>query len=242
MNQGYLYLTTAVNTMAMTFKSIIRQLMGRIKRMKAFLFYSDVFVIFKGTPNTEARINSDFLHKLSDPGKIQNIYMNSGRNFPGLYKMITSRISHGYTFFIFANKDELIFTTWIAHKKPRFIDELAMSIDFGNKGIHIRDGFCVKEFRGNRYFSNVIALIIKQHYPDISHVYSDTVQSNSSSIRGHKKYGFKPLFKIHYYIILNKFLIRNIEPNTLNINIYQGDKFIVIINKKFKQHCSDHLA
>ena len=227
--------------MPMAFISILRRLMGHIKKMKAFLFYRDVFVIFRASPNTESKLDSSFLNKLSDPETIHDIYIHLGRNFPYLNKIITSRINHGYTFFTFSNKENIIFTTWIAHNKPRFIDELAISINTGNNSIFVRDAFCLEKFRGNCYFSKVIALIIKQHYPNISYVFSDTVQSNSSSIRGHKRYGFEPLFKIHYSIILNKFLIRQVGPNNLSIKIYQGDKFIVSKNKEFKQ-CQRHLG
>lgn len=228
--------------MKITPASLFRFLVNRITIIKSFFIYRDVFIIFKAHPRPLPKTKSSLLHKITNPKKIHDIYINLERNFSSLDTIIVSRIKHGYTFFALYEKDKIICTTWISNHQPRFIDEIAISVDLEDKSIWIRDSFCIPEHRGSRFFSKIIALIIEEYYPDTTHIYSDTVISNRSSIRAHKCYGFEKQFNIHYTIIFKKFLIRKADKSNLHLNIFQKNKAIVTIDNNFKRYVADHLA
>lgn len=221
---------------------VFARAISRLKRVRKFVFHRDVFVVFKASSDRESVLDGESLREISDLEIIYDIYKNSGRKYQGLDRIITSRLRHGYAFFVYEQEGEPIFTTWMIHHKHRFIDEVAVRIHLNSKSLFIRDSFCTEQFRGHGYFQNVIALIVKQYYPDALYIFSDTEESNRSSVRVHEKCGFEPLFRIHYFTLFNRFLIRNIEQNTLNVEVYKEDKFVVSLNDEFRQYVRDHMA
>ena len=223
--------------------SLPGRILDRTKSIKSHLFHNDAFVILRAVPITElSELESICLHKIENPAVIHEVYESTGRRWDNLERIIENRLRNGYSFCAFYEENELIFTTWIIHDGERFIDEIAISIKLRDKSIFIRDAYCVQGSRGKGYFKRVLKLIISEYYPDALSIYSDTEKSNESSIRAHQNCGFAPIFSIRYFRILNKFLIRTIEDNDMEIDVYQEDKHIVPLNSNFKSYVYENLG
>ena len=222
-------------------RSILRPVLDRVKKLKTYIIFSDTYLVLRTDSIQESsELDSGCLNKVTEPEKIYDIYLFSGRNSPDLKNIIHKRTKNGYSFYAFYENDLPIFYTWIMSSGYRFI-HLAISIKLPYNCVFIRDAFCHEDARGKEYFKKVLQLIINQYYPSISYIYSDTEKSNDRSTSAHKKCGFEPVFKIRYFRILNKYLIRNIEPNDMSLNVYPEDKYLVAFNSDFKNYVYQNL-
>lgn len=222
-------------------RSILLTVLDRVKKLKTYIYFSDTYLILRADSFQESsELDSNFLNKITEPEKIYDLYIFSGRNSPDLKDLIKKRIENGYSFYAFYDKDLPIFYTWIMSNGYRFI-HLAISVKLPNNCVFIRDAFCFECSRGKEYFKKVLQLIIDQYYSGISYIYSDTEKSNTRSTSAHQKCGFEPVFKIRYYRILRKYLIRNIEPNDMKIHVYQEEKYLVPLNSDFKNYVYQNL-
>lgn len=168
----------------------------------------------KAEPNVYALVAHD-----RNTEHIYEVYSAWGRNREfgdtNLKRIIANRFRHGMRFFEVRHERVCIASAWVHDHGFRFIDELAYRVSVPDKAIWIRDVYVHTPYRGNRINTTMIGMIVRDHYPDLARIYSDTVKNNISSLRAHKNAGFRVVGHVRIIKLMNRLFIRGTLPQEL---------------------------
>jgi hypothetical protein len=177
----------------------------------------------------------------SNDEAIGKIYEKLGRKITT--EKIESRKRHGLSFFRIDLNGSLVGSIWLVHSGRRYIDEVGLTILTPPSTVWVRDAWVDGTCRGQRVFKRALAKILETYYPDVRTLWSDTAESNHTSLRGHKAAGFEAIGVIRCVRVNPFFIFRSTQvPGPLKAVDFQAERQLILQSPAFHQFNRNMLA
>ena len=161
--------------------------------------------------------------------------VKSGGSFYNEF-LFKNRFSNGLLFYVLLDENKsFIASLWVHPEGIRFVDEIGVTFKSQQRDIWLRDGYVRPIYRGQRLLQQLILHTVLKDYSDKDIIWSDTERSNQSSLRFHKKAGFKDEGVVCTLSLVNRLvLFRYINlPPKLCANFYNSNMRYLLKNKDF---------
>jgi len=165
---------------------------------------------------------------------ISRIYEALGRRIAK--EKLRSRKKHGLLFFTIHLDGLLVGSLWIVHGGRRYLDEVGLEIVAPSPSVWLRDVWIDRAYRGQRIFKRGLAKILGANFPDLRTLWSDTMEGNRASRRGHLAAGFEEVGVIRCVRINPLLIFRSTElPSPLGAVDYLAQQRLVLQLPAFHQ-------
>ena len=174
-------------------------------------------------------------------GAIGQVYEKLGRKITT--EKIGSRKRHGLAFFRIDLNDLLVGSIWLVQGGRRYIDEVGLTVLAPPSTVWLRDVWIDRASRGQRVFRRGLAKILRTYYPDVRTLWSDTAESNRTSLRGHRAAGFEAVGVIRCVRVNPLFIFRSTQlPSPLKAVDFQAERQLILQSPAFHQFNRQMLA
>ena len=156
---------------------------------------------------------------------------------------VERRFAQGLRYFELRDGVETVATTFIICRGTRFVDELGLHFPVPEHSIWIRDVFVSPQARGRGVFVQFFDALLRDVFPDVTTIWSDTESSNSPSLRAHGKYGFRVVGYLRALTVARVFLWRIAHPGQVRpCDGYQVQRRFLRVGSEFKSYRERYLA
>ena len=156
---------------------------------------------------------------------------------------VERRYAHGLRYFDLRDGAETIATTFIIWRGTRFVDELGLHFPVPEHSIWIRDVFVSPQARGRGVFVQFLDTLLRDVFPDVTTIWSDTESSNAASLRAHGKYGFRVVGHLRALTLARVLLWRMAHPGQVPpCDGYRIQHRFLRVGSEFRSYCEKFLA